>query len=424
MNKLNFQLITAVSLGNFLEWYDFGLFSAFAPLLAKLFFPETDHRTALLQVFLIFAVGFLCRPIGALLFGHFGDKVGRIKTLRTSILLISLPTVLIALLPTYEQIGIHASFWLLALRILQGISLGGEFTGIIIYLAETAPLQRRAFCASFAGTAANLGILGGMLVVFILSHTVSLAFYESLGWRLAFLSAGFISLFIVYARLSLLETPVFQGILKNHQLSALPILQAFKEVPFRMLKILGLTLFGSSLYYTCYIYLQSYWVEILHFSSQTSLFLQISSLTSMLLLVPLGGKLCDRWGRRKSFLGMTGFLLVAALPCFYLFKTGLILNAIIGMGVLTLISSMEQGTTSATVVEQFPPALRYSALSFSYNLAQALFGGTAPVIAASLLAYTHDPISPVYYLMFTSLMTFIVVFFTLKETAPIRQNQI
>ncbi len=424
IRNINFKLIGAVSIGNLLEWYDFGLFSTFSPLFAKLFFPEMDHRAAMLRVFGIFAVGFLCRPLGAILFGHLGDRIGRIRTLRISILAIGIPTLLIACIPTYQSIGIYASIFLLLLRVFQGISLGGEFTGIIIYLTETSPLKNRAFSASFAGTAANLGILCGMGVVYVLTNILPIEKYELFGWRIAFLIGGVLSVWVVYVRLSLVETPIFKTLLSEKKILKLPLKQAFKKMPLRMLKIMGLIVFGSIFYYTCYGYFQEYWVDVLHFSAQKGLTIQMIALISMLFLVPLGGMLCDKLGRRKSFIWLTGSALLLSLPCFYLFQTGWMMGLIVGMSVLTLISSMEQGTTSVTVVEQVPPEFRYSALSLSYNVTQALFGGTAPLVSAYLIFHTENPTMPVYYLMAAALVTLVVVLFTLKETAPFVKSSV
>lgn len=415
---LNVKLVSSVSLGNFLEWYEFGLFSAFAPLFARLFFPTADHHIAVISVFAVFAIGFLCRPIGGIIFGHFGDKIGRVKTLRASILLITGSTFLMAFLPTYTQAGMYATISLVTLRLLQGISLGGEFTGIIIYLTEVAPEKRRAFVASFAGTAANLGLLSATAAAFILQQLLSSTHYYSYGWRLAFLLGGSISAWVMYSRWDLLETSVFKNILLKNKIVAVPLLKAFREIPGTMLRTVGLVMFGSVLYYTCYIYLQEYLVDVLHFSSLIALKVQMACIVSMLFLVPLGGIICDRLGRRRAFLLMTASLLVGILPCFYLLNSLVLGKVILAMAIFTLISSLEQGTTSATVVEQFPPALRYSGISLSYNLTQAIFGGTAPVVAAFLVLYTHNAAAPAYYLLFVAALSFMTALFSLVETAP------
>ncbi len=189
--------IISSSIGNILEWYDFGLFSIFSSLFSQLFFPTEDPHIALIATFSIFAVGFFCRPLGALVFGYLGDKFGRASTLRLSILMISLPTLLIGVLPTYHQIGILAPILLTLIRIWQGISIGGEYSGNIIYLAETAPTNYRATFTSFAATGANLGILLAAVVGTLTSSLFTTTQLASWGWRVPYLISGFFCIIIL-----------------------------------------------------------------------------------------------------------------------------------------------------------------------------------------------------------------------------------
>jgi len=173
------SVIINSSIGNILEWYDFGLFTIFSALFSRLFFPVSDARSAMLATFTVFAVGFLCRPIGALIFGYLGDTVGRARTLRLSVLMISLPTLAVGFLPTYHQIGIAAPILLLLIRMWQGISIGGEYSGNLIYLAESAPTKYRATCTSFVSMGSNIGILLSALVGMLASNWLSTEVLES-----------------------------------------------------------------------------------------------------------------------------------------------------------------------------------------------------------------------------------------------------
>ena len=201
--------ILSSSLGNILEWYDFGLFTIFSSLFSRIFFPKEDPHAALIATVIIFAIGFFCRPLGALIFGYCGDKSGRAKTLRLSILMIALPTFLIGCIPDYQQIGIWAPISLMIIRMWQGISIGGEYSGNLIYLAETAPTHYRATFTSFACMGANTGILLAALIGVITSHFISASSLESWAWRIPYLSSGLLCLIIYFFRLSIQETTVF-----------------------------------------------------------------------------------------------------------------------------------------------------------------------------------------------------------------------
>jgi MHS family proline/betaine transporter-like MFS transporter len=203
--------IISSSIGNLLEWYDFGLFAFFSPLFSRLFFPNNDPHTALIMTFSVLAIGFLCRPIGALIFGYMGDKKGRARTLRLSVLMISLPTLLIGFLPTYRSVGVAAPILLTLIRVWQGISLGGEYSGNLIYLTESAPKKLRATITSLAGTGANLGIMLASLVSAACSYFFSDAMFASFGWRVPYILSGLLSLFIYLTRLNMQETQVLNS---------------------------------------------------------------------------------------------------------------------------------------------------------------------------------------------------------------------
>jgi len=410
------SLLLAISLGNILEWYDFGLFTLFSPLFAKLFLPEYDPFTALLSIFAIFATGFICRPIGAILFGHFGDKLGRIRTLRFSILCTAIPTLFIACLPSYESMGVFSAIALVLLRLFQGICIGGEFSGIIIYLAESAPAHQRAFYTSFAGTAANLGILAATAINLLLQSTLSASQMESYGWRVAFMLGALLTILILVLRRKLPDTAIFEQLKDKQRHLVLPIVEVIKKTPWQLIRIIALTAVGAALYYTAFVYISTYLLEVTHLEKEVILQIQSICIISMLLLVPLFGILCDRLGRRRSMLLISLSTLLLILPCFRFLEQGKLLPIVLAMGVLTLISSLEQASTSVTVVENFPARLRYSGISFGYNIGLALFGGTAPFIATTLIQSTHNPVAPAYYLTIAASITFLVVLFGLKET--------
>ena len=327
------------SLGNISEWYDFGLLSAFSVIFGNLFFPASDKKVATLEILLVFALGFLCRPLGGLLFGHFGDRIGRTVTLRASILLISIPTLLMALLPTYQQVGIWAPILLIILRLIQGISLGGEFTGIVIYLTEIAPNKHRALLASFAGNAANVGLLAASGITLLLHSMLTVSQYQTFGWRLAFILGAIVSWGIFYLRKNFVETDSFQYIKTKQKILRLPFLEALKKIPEILVRTIILTMFNAVFYYTCFIYVQVHLVNVLHYPASTALKIQAGCLAAMLVLVPLGGMLCDRLGRRKTLILTTAGLMISAIPCFYLLASEVLFYAILAMAIFTLLNS-------------------------------------------------------------------------------------
>ncbi len=409
--------IVASSLGNIIEWYDFGLYSAFAAVFTKLFFPLDNPKIAMIKVFGIFALGFVCRPLGALIFGHFGDKVGRAKTLRATILLISIPTLLTAFIPSYQQIGIFAPTLLILFRLIQGISLGGEYSGNIAYLVEIAPKNHRAFIASFAPLAANIGILLSSLVVLLMQLFSSERYFTLYGWRLAFIIGVLLSWGVLYLRKSFTETAVFKELQQQHRVLSDPVTTLFKTIPFIMLRAIGLVALGAVFYYLCFVYLEVYLMQYGGLSHNLALTIISSCVAAMLILVPIGGLICDKIGRRYSYFIVAGGIAIYSIVGFKLLLTHHIINIIIAMSIFTLLSSLEQATTSVTVVEQFPANIRYSGVSISYNITQALLGGTSPVIAALLITLSKNTLAPAFYLAIIALITLMTAFFSLKRSS-------
>jgi MFS transporter, MHS family, proline/betaine transporter len=408
--------ILSSSLGNILEWYDFGLFTIFSPLFSRIFFPNSEPNTALIATFSIFAVGFICRPIGSLLFGYFGDTIGRAKTLRFSILMISLPTLLIGCLPTFLQIGIAAPILLTLIRIWQGISLGGEYSGNIIYLAEIAPSKHRAFFTSLGSTGANIGVLLAAVVSLISSTLFPEHILNSWAWRIPYLVSGLLCIFIYIFRLQLKETKVFDYLKHEKKLADNPIKTAFTINRFAMLRTLGMVCMGSTFYYFCFIYLPiflaKYHPTSIHRIS-AFIFLLIGL---MIVLAPLFGGLCDKVGRRKLLLFNAAAIIVFIVPGFYLLKFNFSYLSILVFLLFTLFSSLEQGTTSVAIVENFPPTARYTGLSFAYNIGNGLLGGTVPIVSEWLMTGHFFNLAPAFYIMSFAVITFCVVYFFVPET--------
>lgn len=395
---MNKKQILAISLGNTLEWLDFGLLIYMAPLIGAAFFPHHAGVNATLETLTVFAAGFICRPLGGILFGHIGDTQGRAKPLRFSILLIALSTLLVGILPSYQTIGWLSPVLFTLLRLAQGISIGGEYAGVMIMLAESAPTSKRGFITSFAASGANVGFLLATVLLILLKHFLSEQTIADWGWRLPFLLAGLPGIIILYYRFKLSETRVYSRLKLTYHLPAIPFITALTLAPKQLLIILGLTCMSSSFYYIFFGFMPTYLDIFRGVPLQSSLLLQSLLLIAMLFLVPMAGFLGDRFSRRNMLLLTASCIIIFAAPCFMLLGTSHQSYIMLAMTIATFISSMDQGNSLAAVVENCPENVRYSGIAFSYNLGMALFGGTAPIIV-SLLVGQGGMLSPAYYLI-------------------------
>jgi MHS family proline/betaine transporter-like MFS transporter len=406
--------LSAGSIGNILEWLDFGLFIYLTPVLAKLFFPANNPQTAYLELLAVFAAGFICRPLGSILFGFIGDRFGRAYSLRLSILTITVTILLFGLLPTYETWGVTATIIFVSLRLLQGLSVGGEYGSAMIYLAESAPQHRRGYFTSFAAVGANIGFLLASVIGFILNTYVGNVLLDKWVWRVPFLLIAVIGLSIFVFRLRLVETPIFKALVKKEELTHWPLLVALCRAPRQLLQIVGLSCMGGVFYYVFFGNMPNYLEKSAGFSLSVGFALQSVFLLLMLFIVPLAGALGDHFGRKKLLGGTALAIIIIAYPCFYLLHLHSVLLLIIAFAVATLLSSLEQGNTLVTVVENCPADIRSTGVSFSYNIGMAIFGGTAPLVIALLTAKIGIH-APAYYLMAAAAVTLLVIF-TLPET--------
>ena len=394
------------SLGNTIEWFDFGLFIFMAPIIGAKFFPQASAGNATIDALIVFAAGFLCRPLGGIFFGYFGDTRGRAKTLRISILIITLSTFLVGVIPSYEEIGLTAPILFISLRLIQGVSIGGEYSGIIIYLAESAPPNKRGFATSFAAMGANLGFLLATLTLMLLHLFFNEGAITAWAWRLPFLFIGLPGSLIIYYRFQLSETPVYSQLQKKHLLEPMPFMAAIKFAPYQLLKILGLTCMSATFYYVFFGFMPNYLEHYIGFSSADALTLESLMLMIMLFIVPLAGMCGDYFTRKKMLIITSIASMFLVLPCFYLLQFNSLLLALLSLGTATILSSLEQGNTLIAIVENCPENVRYSGVAFAYNLGNALFGGSAPLVV-TLLTEKSGLISPAYYLIFMAGITLI-----------------
>ena len=355
-----------------------------APILGAKFFPQASASNATIEALIVFAAGFLFRPLGGIFFGYFGDTRGRAKTLRVSILIITISTALVGFIPSYEEIGLTAPILFILLRLIQGVSIGGEYSGIIIYLAESAPRNKRGFTTSFAAIGANLGFLLATVTLMLLHLFFKEKVIADWAWRLPFLLIGIPGSLIIYYRFKLSETPAYSQLKKNHRLESIPFIAAIKFAPYQLLKILGLTCMGTTFYFVFFAYMPTYLEHYIGFSLANALIIESFILIIMLFTVPLAGMCGDYFTRKKMLIITSIAIIFLVLPCFYLLHFKSIILALLSLGTATILSSLEQGNTLTAIVENCPENVRYSGIAFSYNLGNALFGGGTPLVVTLL----------------------------------------
>jgi MHS family proline/betaine transporter-like MFS transporter len=406
------KIVFSAALGNCLEVYDFALYGYFAPIIAVLFFPPNNNQfTALLATFLVFAIGFFMRPLGGLLFGYFGDRVGRKKTLAASIFVMAIPTALMGCLPTYAQIGAFAWILLLACRLLQGLAMGGEFVGSIVYITEQAPSNRRGLYGSFATASNFVGFLLGSGLSAFLASILSAEQLSLWGWRLPFiagLALGFIGL---YLRLNMPESPSFAALKLKHTLLKNPVATAFKSNLKSMILVFGLNFLPAASYYLSFVYLATYFTLYLKLSSAMALTINTLSILFLIVLTPSLAALSDKVGRKPFFiLSALGFIF-CSYPLFLILQKGgfytiLSVQLTFAFFVACLFSVMP-----ATLVELVETKIRYTAIAFPFNLSSALFGSTMPLVATFLVHETGQLASPSLYLILAGLVMLLVMCF-------------
>jgi MHS family proline/betaine transporter-like MFS transporter len=392
-----------------MEWYDYGLYGYLAPVLATLFFPSSDPFASLIATFGVFAAGFVMRPLGAVAFGHLGDRLGRKKALVVSVTTMAVPTGLIALLPTYSQVGAIAALMLLLLRLLQGFSVGGEMTGSIIFLVEHAPPARRGFIGSWAGFSTNAGCMLGAGVGAALVTVMGRAAVEQWAWRLPFLLGALLGVVGLLIRLAVHETPQFQSLVKSEGVARVPLLEALRHERRQMVTALGLLWLSSVGFFVVFVYLPSYLGNVAGHPLDQVMTINFVAMIVVGVVVPLVGTLSDRVGRKPPLVFAATGLLVLSYPLFWMLARGEFIFSLLGQCIFAFLLASLAAPLYALLVELFQTRARYSALSLGFNVATALFGGTAPLLATYLVKETGNACSPGLYLMASAAATLAVL---------------
>jgi MFS transporter, MHS family, proline/betaine transporter len=389
------RALVAGCVGNLVEWWDFALYGAFATILAPAFFPEADPASGQLAAFAVFGVAFLARPAGALLFAHYGDRLGRRRTLAASILLMALATAGIGLLPTYDLVGWLAPALLVLLRAGQGMAVGGEYGGSAAVLVEYAPADRRGWYGGWQWATVGLGLAAGLATAALLSATLDGPALRAWGWRLAFLLALPLGLVGLYIRMRIEETPGFQAVQRLGAAARTPVADTLRTARRAVALGFGLVAAVTATFNIVFVFLPSHLATTGRAPLARALAAALVGLLVAAAAAPLAGRVSDRMGRRPLLLGGLVALLVLMVPVTALLLRGEPRGLMLGYSLLGL--ALGTLVPSTFLAELFPTGLRYSGLSLTYGLASALFGGTALALATFLIRRTGAPLSPAWY---------------------------
>lgn len=407
------RAVKAAALGNAMEWFDFGVYSYIAVTLGKVFFPTGDSTAQLLSTFGAFAAAFLVRPLGGLVFGPLGDRIGRQKVLAFTMIMMAAGTFAIGLIPSYASIGVWAPVMLLAARLVQGFSTGGEYAGASTFIAEYAPDKKRGFFGSWLEFGTLAGYIGGAGLVTLMTALLSTDDLLSWGWRIPFLIAGPMGIIGLYLRMRLEETPAFAAELEKAETDR-------PKVPLRdmvtgqwkaLLLCVGLVLVFNVTDYMLLSYMPSYLTSELKYDETHGLLVVLGVMAFMMCVQPFAGRLTDRIGRRPVIaVGCAGFLALS-VPALLLIRQGSLLAIALGLGALGLLLVCFTATMPSTLPALFPTRVRYGSLSIGFNISVSIFGGTTPLVVTALIGATGNMMMPAYYMMGAALIGGVAVWF-------------
>ncbi len=395
--------------GNILEWYDFAVFGYLAPIITLQFFPNDTGLTGLIKTYGIFATGYLMRPLGGVFFGYIGDKMGRKKALLISIFMMAIPTMLIGILPTHEQIGIYAAVFLILLRMIQGLSVGGELIGSVSFMFEIASQKRKGFLGSLTLSSAIGGLLLGSAVVTFLEFLLGADAMNVWGWRIPFL-VGVVILFIgLWLRKGMDESPEFlKTEPKKDEKSLYHHVKNEKMRILQLSAIISLTTISS---YIMFVWMPTYLSTIIKHPLAHALSINTISMVILLITIPFAGHLSDIFGRKKIMIMATVAMLVLVWPLFVWLQVNSLWAVFGAQVIFALIVGFLQGPMPSLMAEMFPVRVRYTSIGIGYNFSVALLGGTAPVIATWLIKVTKNPFAPTWYIIFFSVVSLVALVF-------------
>jgi MFS transporter, MHS family, proline/betaine transporter len=411
------RAVIACTVGQVFEIYDFVVYGFMAAAIAKAFFPPGDAVAALLNTFATFAIGFLFRPLGGFVIGSFGDRFGRRQALVVTISMMAIATGLIGIIPDYASIGVFAPAILVICRALQGFSTGGEWSGAAAFLVEHAPMNNRGFISSFQQVGSALGLLLGSLVAGILNYGLDAQSFASWGWRIPFLLGFVLGPIGHYLRTRVAETPAFSQMVASEAVPQAPLREAFLTQKANMLVVFTLSMCPCVLYFIFLVYLPTFAQQQLGISPSAALFSTTLAGFIYLAFTPLFGALSDRTGRKPLFFISAFGIAILGYPLFsYLVWARSVVALLVVQGTASIIFVFGSGVFCALLSEIFPTRIRYTALSVSYGLSVAIFGGLSALIATALIRLTGDLLSPSYYVIVSGLLSAVATLFVIERS--------
>ena len=403
------SVIMAGLVGNIMEWYDFAVYGYFASIIGAQFFPSENPAVSLISAFGAFAAGFLMRPIGGILFGRIGDVFGRKRVLTLSVLSMAIPTVLIGLMPNYAAIGIAAPILIVILRMIQGLSVGGEYTSSVVFMVEKAPENRRSFFAMWSLWGAIFGIMLGSGIGAGAAAVFGSEALADWGWRVPFLLGALVALTCYLVRRAIHAEEQNIG-------SETPVRDTFFTHYGDVIKVILLDIGYAVTFYVAFVYLVTYLKVIDKLPEEEALNINTGSMIILLLLIPITSILSDRFGRKPIIILGYMVLCFGAVPFFEMIHSAE--TMLIFLGQLGFVFGFACISSSVTVanVEMLPASVRCTSYAVSYNIAVGLFGGLTPLIVTWLITTTGDPVVPAYWVAGTTGLSLLVAIFVYKET--------
>ena len=410
------RAVLAGAIGTAIEWYDFFLYSTITGLVfARLYFPRADPFVGTLDAFGVYAVGFLARPIGAAIFGHYGDRLGRKAALISTLLLMGIATFLVALVPGYDRIGIWGAVLLTFLRFVQGIGVGGEWGGSVLLSMEWAQTNKhRGFIASWPQFGVPAGLFLANLAVLGVS-AISGDQFLTWGWRVPFLLSILLIAVGLYIRLGILETPVFRKLVAERRVERAPVLAVIRRHPREIILTALCRLAEQAPFYLFTAFVFAYGTGVLHLNRDFLLKAVLGAAMLSFVAIPLFGHLSDRYGRKRVYMLGAALTGVWGFAYFALLDTKVAALVAIGIVLSLIPHDMMYGPQAALIAESFPGRLRYSGASLGYQLSSLIAGGPAPLIASSLLGRYHSA-TPI------AIFIFVCAVISLIATAMLKDN--
>lgn len=417
--KLHRRSIAIAALSTVVEWYDFTLYLYFATVLSRVFFGGGE--ASLIVTFGGFAVAYLMRPVGAIVFGHIGDRRGRRPMLLLSMVIMSIAMLLTALLPTHAQIGSLAGWLLILLRCVMGFSVGGEYTGVVAYLLESAPQRRRGLVASLAAAASEIGALLAVGVSALTVSSLSDADLQSWGWRIPFFFGAALAALVWVARSTMQESPDFERQRAEGTIPHNPLLHTLSEQRIGVLRAFAISALGSITYYVGITYVPAFLTSVRSSTEADALWLSTVAAVAVILITPVVGALSDRVGRKPVLL--TLMALSAALPVvmFSIMATGSYEQALLGAVLLALVAGGVSAVGAVATAEQFTGEGRASGLALGATVATAIFGGLTPYLAQVLIDRSGLPTIPGFMIAAVALCV-APIFWTMPETVRAKRT--